>query len=227
MVAILHGPDPCVSTRPASGGDGRIERAAPCAGGPPGRNGRGPVAVSSETSSIAGRYATALFELADEAGALDAVEKDLAAVAEALGGSEELRRAVASPLYSRDELGGVVSALAKAMKLSPLTGNVMGLMARKRRLFALDALCATYARMMAERRGEVTAEVTSAQPMTKKQMTALSAALKDSVGRDVKLETSVDESLIGGLVVKVGSKLIDTSIRSKLASLQNAMREVG
>ncbi|MEM1313520.1 MAG: F0F1 ATP synthase subunit delta [Pseudomonadota bacterium] len=185
------------------------------------------MAVSSETSSIAGRYATALFELADEAGALDAVEKDLAAVADALGGSEDLRRAVASPLYSREELGGVVASLAAAMKLSPLTGNVLGLMAQKRRLFALEALCVLFARMMADRRGEVTAEVATAQAMTKKQMTALSAALKQSVGRDVKLETTVDESLIGGLVVKVGSKLIDTSIRSKLASLQNAMREVG
>ncbi|MEM6440293.1 MAG: F0F1 ATP synthase subunit delta [Pseudomonadota bacterium] len=185
------------------------------------------MAVSSETTSIAGRYATALYELASDEAALEAVEADLAAVAEALDGSEDLRAVVSSPIYTREETGGAMSALTTKMKLTPLTGNVIGLMAQNRRLFALGALCTVYARMMAERRGEVTAEVTSAQPMTKKQMTALSAALKQSVGRDVKLETAVDESLIGGLVVKVGSKLIDTSIRSKLSALQNAMREVG
>ncbi|MEO1689170.1 MAG: F0F1 ATP synthase subunit delta [Pseudomonadota bacterium] len=185
------------------------------------------MAASSETSSIAGRYATALFELADDAGALDAVEADLAAVASALEGSDDLRRVVSSPLYSRDDAGAALAAIAQAMNLSPLTRNVIALMAQKRRLFALDALCSAFARMMAERRGEVTAEVASAQALSDAQRESLSQALKDSVGRDVKLETTVDETLIGGLIVKVGSKLIDTSIRSKLASLQNAMREVG
>jgi len=185
------------------------------------------VAVSSETSSIAGRYATALFELADDADALDAVESDLASISQALDDSDDLRRVVSSPLYSREETGAAMASIGKAMNLSPLTSNVVGLMAQKRRLFALGAVCSAFARMMADRRGEVTAEVASAHPLTKKQMSALSAALKQSVGRDVKLETSVDETLIGGLVVKVGSKLIDTSIRSKLSALQNAMREVG
>lgn len=186
------------------------------------------MAVSATlTTGIAGRYATALLELAEEQGALDLVEADLKAVRQALAESADLRTAVTSPLYGREELTAAMAAVATAMGLSPLTKNVIGLMAQKRRLFALGDVCDAYAARMAERRGEVTAEVKVAAPMTESQRTALAAALKAAFGRDVNLDETVDESLIGGLVVKVGSKLIDTSIRSKLAALQNAMREVG
>lgn len=193
-----------------------------------GQIGRGPVATSASlTTGIAGRYATALYELAEEQGALEQVEQDLAAVKQALNESADLRMAVSSPLYARDEQAAAMAAVADAMQVSPLTKNVIGLMAQKRRLFALSGVCDAYAQMMADRRGEITAEVKAAQPLSDEQRSALSDALKSAFGRDVNLDLSVDETLIGGLVVKVGSKLIDTSIRARLAALQNAMREVG
>lgn len=186
------------------------------------------MAVSATlTTGIAGRYATALSELAEEQGALDQVEQDLAAVKSALTESADLRQAIASPIYPRDQQAAAMAALADAMGLSALTKNVIGLMAQKRRLFALGDVCDAYAQMMARRRGEITAEVKAAAPLSDEQRRALSENLKAAFGRDVNLDETVDESLIGGLVVKVGSKLIDTSIRSKLAALQNAMREVG
>tara|TARA_R110000751_G_scaffold18392_1_gene55989 strand:- start:3665 stop:4225 length:561 start_codon:yes stop_codon:yes gene_type:complete len=186
------------------------------------------VAVSATlTTGIAGRYATALLELAEEQGALDQVESDLKAVRQALNDSAELRTAVGSPIYKRDELSAAMAAVAEAMGLSEITRNVIGLMAQKRRLFALGDVCDAYVARMAERRGELTADVKVAAPLSDEQRAALADALKAAFGRDVNLDETVDESLIGGLVVKVGSKLIDTSIRSKLAALQNAMREVG
>lgn len=191
-------------------------------------NGRGPVAQSaSESAGVAGRYATAIFDLAEEAGALDRVERDLQALSQALEESADLAALISSPVYSREETGRAIAAVGAAMELSELTRNTLGLMASKRRLFTLPEVCTHFFAMLAAERGEVTAEVVSAQPLTQKQRRALAKALAESVGREVKLETSVDESLIGGLVVKLGSKLIDTSIRSKLASLKNAMREVG
>jgi F-type H+-transporting ATPase subunit delta len=182
---------------------------------------------ASLTTGIAGRYATALFELAEQEGQLDQVEADLAQIKQALNESEDLRLAVKSPLYSREAQARAVTAVAEAMGVSQLTRNVVGLMGQKRRLFALAAVCDAFAAMMAERRGEITAEVTAAAPLSDEQRASLKEALKAAMGRDVNLDESVDETLIGGLVVKVGSKLIDTSIRSRLAALQNAMREVG
>jgi F-type H+-transporting ATPase subunit delta len=113
------------------------------------------------------------------------------------------------------------------MKLSAVLANTLGLMASKRRLFVLPQLLAALRDLIAEEKGEVTADVTVAAPLTKTQETKLAASLKKTVGKTVKLNTTVDDSLIGGLIVKVGSQMIDTSIRSKLASLQNAMKEVG
>jgi len=183
--------------------------------------------TSSLSSTAAGRYATALFELASEGGALDRTEQDVAALGEALKASADLRALISSPIYNRDEQGRAMAAVAGAMGLSDLVRNVLGLMASKRRLFVLDELIAIFARLMAEHRGEVTAEVTAARALSDAQRAGLAATLKSAIGREVKLNVTVDEAIIGGLVVKVGSKMIDTSIRSKLASLQNAMREVG
>lgn len=168
-----------------------------------------------------------MFELAREAGGLKALEADVEALQAALDDSADLRALISSPVYSRDEQAGAVSALAKAMKLSGTVANTLGLMAANRRLFVLPQLLAALRAMIADEKGEVTAEVTSAAALTKAQADKLAKTLKASVGKTVKLNTTVDESLIGGLVVKVGSKMIDTSIRSKLASLQNAMKEVG
>lgn len=183
--------------------------------------------TSSLSASIAGRYATALFELAQESGALDKAEADIAALSDALEASEDLRSLIASPIYSRDDQARAMSAVGKALGLSDLTGNLIGLMASKRRLFVLPQLVATFRALMAEHRGEVTAEVTAAKKLTKAQLDSLAKTLKGAIGREINLNVKVDEDIIGGLIVKVGSKMIDTSIRSKLASLQNVMKEVG
>ncbi|QRN79073.1 MAG: F0F1 ATP synthase subunit delta [Nocardiopsis sp. BM-2018] len=182
---------------------------------------------ASISSGIAQRYATAVFDLAKEGKALKALEADVDALESALNQSAELRAMMNSPVYSRDEQGRAVTALADAMKLSATTRGALGLMAQNRRLFAVPALLATLKRMIAEENGEITADVVSASVLSKAQADALAASIKERIGKKVKLNVSVDESLIGGLIVKVGSKMIDTSIRSKLAALQNSMKEVG
>ena len=182
---------------------------------------------ASISAGIAGRYATAVFELAKEAKGLSGLEADVAALAQALKDSADLREVIASPVFSRDEQGRAMSALAVRMGLSSTVANTLALMAANRRLFVLPQLLAALGEMIAEEKGEVTAEVTAAAELPKAQAEKLAASLKKTVGKTVKLNTTVDESLIGGLIVKVGSKMIDTSIRSKLASLQNVMKEVG
>ncbi len=181
---------------------------------------------ASISAGIAGRYATAVFELAKEARGLPALEADVGALGSALTDSAALRDLVGSPVLSRDDQGRAMAALAAKMGLSPTLTSTLGLMAANRRLFVLPQLLAALRGLIAEEKGEVTAEVTAAQPLTKAQADALAKQLKAAVGKTVTLKTAVDESLIGGLVVKVGSKMIDTSIRSKLAQLQNAMKEV-
>ena len=183
-----------------------------------------PVSIST---GIAQRYATAVFELAKEGKNLKAVEGDLDALEAALADSADFRDLISSPVYTRDEQGVGVGAIAKQMKLSPTVANVLGLMAQKRRLFALPQLVAALRAAIAEDKGEVTAEVTAAKAMTKAQQDNLAKSLKASIGKDVKVNVAVDESLIGGLVVKVGSRMIDTSIKAKLDALQNSMKEVG
>ncbi|MEO0388186.1 MAG: F0F1 ATP synthase subunit delta [Pseudomonadota bacterium] len=182
---------------------------------------------TSLTSGISGRYATALFDLAKSEGALDALERDLAALKAALGDSADLRDLIASPIYSRAEQGAAIAALSDAMGLGALTKNTLGLMAGKRRLFAVPKMIDMIMALIARDRGEVTAEVIAARPLTDAQSAALAAALKAAMGQDVKIETEVDADLIGGLVVKVGSRMVDTSIRAKLNNMQNAMKEVG
>lgn len=182
---------------------------------------------ASISASIAGRYAAAIFDLAKEAKGLKALEADTDALDAALKDSADFRTVISSPVYSREEQGNAIAALAAKMGLSTVLANALSLMAEKRRLFVLPHLVSALRDMIAEEKGEVTAEVTAAQALTKAQADALSATLKERVGKTVKLNVAVDESLIGGLIVKVGSKMIDTSIRSKLGQLQNAMKEVG
>ncbi|MGH1457902.1 MAG: F0F1 ATP synthase subunit delta [Paracoccaceae bacterium] len=183
-----------------------------------------PAAISS---GIAARYATAVFDLAKETKKVKAVESDVGALEEALAASTDFATLISSPLYSRDEQEGAIAAIAKQMKLSPMMGNTLRLMASKRRLFVMPALLNALREAIAADKGEVTAEVVSAKALTKTQSDKLSKVLAANVGKDVSIKATVDESLIGGLVVKVGSKMIDTSIRSRLNSLQNAMKEVG
>jgi F-type H+-transporting ATPase subunit delta len=182
---------------------------------------------ASISSGIAARYATALFGLAKDASDLKNLESNVEDLGAALDASAELRDVISSPVYSRDDQANVITAVANKMKLMPIVSNTLALMASKRRLFVLPALVAQLRALIAEEKGEVTAEVTSAKAMTKTQTDKLAKAIKTRIGKDVKIDATVDESLIGGLVVKVGSQMIDTSIRSKLNSLSNVMKEVG
>ncbi len=179
------------------------------------------------STGIAQRYATAVFDLAKEGKAIKALESDVTALETAMGESADLRTLLTSPLYSRDEQSAAITAVSKKMKLSDTTSNVLALLASKRRLFVMPQLIAVLQDMLSEERGEVTAEVTSAKKLTKAQADKLAKTLKAQIGTSVTIKETVDETIIGGLIVKVGSKMIDTSIASKLNALQNTMKEVG
>nr|WP_285671405.1 F0F1 ATP synthase subunit delta [Limibaculum sp. NKW23] len=179
------------------------------------------------TSTIAGRYATALFDLAQEQDALERVETDIGALKAAIGESADLRLLIQSPLYGRDQQARAMATITDRMGLGPITANLIGLMAYKRRLFVLPAVAEIFTALLAEHRGEVTAKVTAARLLSDAQIEALKTTLRAKLEREVKLDIMIDPAIIGGLIVKVGSRMIDTSIRSKLAGLQNAMREVG
>ncbi len=182
---------------------------------------------ASISLGIASRYASALFELAKEGGALKALEADAVALSETLAASEDLRDMIGSPVVSREDQGKAIGAIGAKLGLNALTANTLALMADKRRLFVLPQLVANLVDRIAAEKGEVTAEVTAARALSAAQSKKLADTLKASVGKTVKLKTTVDESLIGGLVVKLGSTMIDTSVKAKLAALQNAMKEVG
>jgi len=183
--------------------------------------------LASVSLSIAGRYALALFELAKEQGSLAALEADTDALGDALKASPDFAEMIASPVIERDEQAAAVQAVARLMGVSTLMANTLALMASKRRLFVIPQLVADLRARIATEKGEVTAEVVSASALTAAQAKKLVATLKASSGKDIKLNATVDESLIGGLIVKLGSTMIDTSVKSKLAALQNAMKEVG
>ncbi len=182
---------------------------------------------ASISSGIADRYAMAVFDLANEGKELDKLESNLDDLSAALSSSPELTDLIHSPIYSREAQSNAISAVAAKMGLTQTMQNVLALMASKRRLFVLPHMITRLRELIAEAKGEVTADVASAVKLTAAQSKKLAETLKAQIGKDVKINTTVDESLIGGLVVKVGSKMIDTSVRSKLNSLQNAMKEVG
>ena len=175
---------------------------------------------------IAGRYAQAVFDLSREGGDLAALESDVAALDEAIRASSDLRDAMASPVLSRTEQEAAIGAVASKLGLGATLSNTLRLMARKRRLFAAPALVESLRAMLADEKGEVTAQVRAATPLSDDQRARLADALKASTGKAVNVEVTVDEALIGGLVVRVGSRMIDTSIRAKLDALQNSMKEV-
>lgn len=179
------------------------------------------------STGIAARYATAVFDLAQEGGAIKALEADVAALDAAIADSADLKTLLTSPLYNRDEQGAAITAIAKKMKLSATTSNVLALMAAKRRLFVLPHMIAVLQDRLADARGEITAEVTTAAALSKAQSDKLAKTLSAQVGKTVTIKQTVDASIIGGLIVKVGSRMIDTSIAAKLNALQNTMKEVG
>ncbi len=178
-------------------------------------------------SGLAGRYATALFELALEKSAVDETAANLATVRGMLDESEDLRRLVRSPVIARDEQQRAVTALAKQAELSALATNLLGVLAQNRRLFVLADMIRAFESLLAAHRGEVTAEVAAAKPLSDQQTQAIMASLKRATGRDVRLSATVDPALIGGLVVKVGSRMIDASLKAKLQSLRLAMKGAG
>ncbi|MEE8189542.1 MAG: F0F1 ATP synthase subunit delta [Kiloniellales bacterium] len=178
-------------------------------------------------SGLAGRYALALLELAEEQKGLDEVAGDLRGLKELIAESEDLRRLIRSPLISRKDQGKAMAAILDKAGVCELTRRFVLVVAGNRRLFALTGMIDTYLQELARRRGEVTAEVTSAVELSTEQHRALVQALKATAGEKVQIEVTVDESLIGGLIVKVGSRMIDDSVRSKLQRLQLAMKGVG
>ncbi|MGI3169031.1 F0F1 ATP synthase subunit delta [Pseudooceanicola sp. C21-150M6] len=182
---------------------------------------------ASISSGIAARYATAIFEIARDNNDLSSLESGVEDLNTALADSADLRDLISSPVYSREAQGKAIAALAVKMGLPAVLKNSLGLMAEKRRLFVLPQLVTQLQEAIATHKGEVTADVVSAKALTKTQEAKLEKVLSAQAGKTVKLNTSVDESLIGGLIVKVGSRMIDTSVKAKLASLQNAMKEVG
>ena len=180
--------------------------------------------ADQKVSGVPGRYASALFDLAGEEKAVDAIGAELASFQKALDSSEDLRRLVKSPVYSADDQIAAIDAICDKAKISGTAQNFIRLVARKRRLAGLGDMIRGYQSLVAAAKGEVEADVVSAEKMTDKQLAALKAALKDSTGRDVALTARVDKSLLGGLIVRVGSRMMDNSLKTKLANLKIAMK---
>ena len=178
-------------------------------------------------AGVAGRYASALLETANEQGQLAAIEADIDTVQGALAESDDLRRMVRSPVFSAEDQAKALDALLGRIGVNPLTLNFFKVLARNRRLFAAEDIIRAFKALAAEARGEVQAEVASAVALGDSQLNALKEQLKSSVGKDVQLEATVDPSLLGGLVVKIGSRMIDSSLKTKLATLNTRMKEVG
>lgn len=178
-------------------------------------------------ASLAGRYASALFDLASEQGMVTSVESDLDKLAAALAESTELGGMIANPEISRKAKGAAIEGVAGILGLSDLTGKFLGVLASNRRLSALPGMIRAFRIIAAAQRGEVTAEVTSAHALTDEQLAQLKDRLTAREGRTVKLSSKVDPELLGGLVVTIGSKRIDGSIRTRLNSLAQAMKAPG
>lgn len=183
--------------------------------------------ASSPLSGVAERYASALFELCTSAAKIKAAEKDLNNFDKALAESADLTRLVRSPVFSTDEQYNAINAVLEKAGLGDMVANFIRVVAKNRRLFVLPTMIEAFRRMAAESRGEVSADVTSAVKLSAEQVKDLKAALKDKIGKDVVLNEIVDPSILGGLTVKLGSQMIDTSIRTKLTSLKTMMKEVG
>ncbi len=179
-------------------------------------------------ATVAGRYAAALFDLANEQRQLREIEQDVLSLQTMLNGSEDFRRLVRSPVLSADSQSRAVAAVAEKAALGPLTVNFLKLVARNRRLFVLQDMIKNFRLLAARHRGEVTADVTSAHPLTDAQLTSLKDTLRASIGgKDIQVNSRVDPNLLGGLIVKVGSRMIDSSLRTRLNNLKTAMKGTG
>lgn len=177
------------------------------------------------TSGVALRYASALFDLANEGGALEKVDADVSTMLALLEESADLRRLVASPIFGPEEQLSAMAAVMDRANVDGLVANFVKLSIRNRRLFALPGMLTAFGELMAAHRGETIAVITSAEPLSETQATALKEALAEKAGGTIKLETHVDPSLIGGLIVRLGSQMIDTSVKTRLQGLKAAMKE--
>jgi F-type H+-transporting ATPase subunit delta len=184
-------------------------------------------ADSSTISGVAGRYATALFDLAQEAGAVDAVAADLAKIEAMIAESSELAHLVRSPVFSREDQGRALAAVLDRAGIGDLVRRFLGVVAANRRLFSLPQTIRAFRQLVAAHRGQVTARVNTATPLSDPQIAALKSALSQAAKADVDLDIWVDPALIGGVVVQLGSRLVDASVRTKLQNLKNAMKGVG
>ncbi|MEC9152575.1 MAG: F0F1 ATP synthase subunit delta [Pseudomonadota bacterium] len=184
------------------------------------------MATNTAVSIIANRYATALFELADDQSRLDEVAADLTRLVSSIDESQDLQRLVRSPILNRKDQGKAMTSVLEAMEVGELTKNFVGLIAQNRRLFALTDMVKGFLDELARRRGEVTAEVTAARSLSESQVAALQESLQRSLGGKVSISHEVDPTLIGGMVVKVGSRMVDTSLRTQLNKIQIAMKGV-
>jgi F-type H+-transporting ATPase subunit delta len=186
--------------------------------------------VSSEATNVtglSGRYATALFELADSDSTLDKVAEDLRQIETMTAESNDLKRLIRSPVISRSEQSNAMQLILAKAGISTLTKNFVGVLASNKRLFALADIIKDYLMVLAGRRGEKTAEVSSAKPLSDSQKTDITNALQNSVGGKVTLNLTVNPELLGGIIVKIGSRMVDASIQTKLQRLKIAMRGVG
>ncbi len=183
-------------------------------------------AESTSASGLAGRYAAALFELADGQKSLDPVAEDLRALKGVLADSDDLMGFIRSPVHPRSEQSKAMAAILDKAGTGELARRFVLTVAQNRRLFALPQMIDAYLAELAQRRGEVTAEVVAAAPLTKAQETALGQVLKKEYGDKVQMDIKIDEGLIGGLTIRVGSRLVDGSLRSKLHKLELAMKRV-
>ncbi|MGI9494191.1 MAG: F0F1 ATP synthase subunit delta [Geminicoccaceae bacterium] len=181
-------------------------------------------AASTDTSGIAGRYAGALFDLAKDQKALDQVQSDLSGMKGLLAESADLTRLTASPAISKDDQVKALTAVSKKAGASELTTRFVGLLADKRRAFALPQIIDAYEALLSDEKGEVQAELVSAVELTKEQTDAVRDKISKSVGKTVTMTSSVDPGLLGGLVVRVGSRMIDASLKTKLHQLELAMK---
>jgi F-type H+-transporting ATPase subunit delta len=178
-------------------------------------------------ASMAGRYAVALFELAKDQRQLEVVERDLALFQAMFDGSADLRRLVLSPVITAEDQAKALVAVLKMAGISGLTANFVKLIARNRRLFAAADMMKAFRALVARERGEVSADVASAHALTPEQLQLLSDTLRTSIGKNVRIDTRVDPNLLGGLVVKIGSRMIDSSLRTKLNNLKVVMKGIG
>ncbi len=179
------------------------------------------------TSGLAERYATAVFDLANESDALDRVARDLLDLSSMLKSSDDLRRMIKSPLISTDVQVQAITALAERCEFDQLTTKFLGLVAIRRRLFALSEIIDAYQRMLARHRGEVRCEVVSAVELSDTQVSSIKEGVAAFAGKDVTLDMRTDPELLGGLVVRLGSRMFDASLRTKLRNLEHSMRGLG